>query len=138
MKRATAWVEAADSKSRKAISVPLSAAAMSALRSVQGQHEEYVFTYLRNGDRNPIASPKTGWAAALAKSGIKHATWHDLRHTWASWHVQNGTPLAVLKTLGGWASMEMVLRYSHLAPDHVKAWANNSESAVPEIVTAHG
>ncbi|WP_215852633.1 tyrosine-type recombinase/integrase [Acidithiobacillus ferrooxidans] len=45
-------------------------------------------------------------------------TWHGLRHTWASWHVQAGTPLAVLKGLGGWASLEMVQRYAHLSPDH--------------------
>lgn len=35
--------------------------------------------------------------------------WHDLRHTWASWHVQNGTSLQELMELGGWASFEMVL-----------------------------
>ena len=40
----------------------------------------------------------------------------DLRHTWASWHVQNGTPLFALQELGGWASTEMVRRYAHLAP----------------------
>ena len=45
--------------------------------------------------------------------------WHDLRHTWASWHVQAGTPLNVLKKLGGWASLDMVLRYAHLGADHL-------------------
>ena len=50
--------------------------------------------------------------------------WHDLRHTWASWHVQSGTPLNVLQEPGGWASYSMVQRYAHLAADHLAPWAD--------------
>lgn len=49
--------------------------------------------------------------------------WHDLRHTWASWDVQNGTPLQELMELGSWPSYEMVLRYDHLAADHLQGAA---------------
>ena len=38
--------------------------------------------------------------SALELAKIKDFTFHDLRHTWASWHVQSGTPLFVLKELG--------------------------------------
>nr|WP_279337583.1 tyrosine-type recombinase/integrase [Solimicrobium silvestre] len=40
----------------------------------------------------------------------------DLRHTWASWLVQNGTPMYDLQEMGGWKPAEMVRRYAHLAP----------------------
>lgn len=63
------------------------------------------------------------WRAACKRANIKAFRFHDVRHTWASWHVQGGTPLQVLKELGGWATFEMVLRYSHLAPDHLAAHA---------------
>ena len=43
--------------------------------------------------------------------------------TWASWHVQNGTPLFALQELGGWESAEMVRRYAHLAADHLAPYA---------------
>ncbi len=46
-----------------------------------------------------------------------------VRHTWASWHVQNGTPLFALQEPGGWESAEMVRRYAHLAADHLAPYA---------------
>jgi hypothetical protein len=55
--------------------------------------------------------------------GLDDFHFHDLRHTWASWHVQAGTPLMVLKELGGWERIEMVQKYAHLAPTHLAAHA---------------
>ena len=60
----------------------------------------------------------------MDRAGIQDFRWHDLRHTWASWHVQSGTPLPVLQQLGGWQSYEMVLRYAHLAPEHLAEYAD--------------
>ena len=33
--------------------------------------------------------------------------------------MQNGTPLAVLKELGGWADYDTVKKYAHLSSDHL-------------------
>jgi hypothetical protein len=66
------------------------------------------------------------WHKACARAGIEDFTFHDLRHTWASWHVMNGTPLQVLQQLGGWHSLDMVLKYAHLAPGYVAEYAGNS------------
>ncbi len=63
------------------------------------------------------------WKAALGRAGIADFRWHDLRHTWASWHVQVDTPLNALQELGGWESADMVRRYAHLAPDHLAEFA---------------
>lgn len=68
----------------------------------------------------PIQQVSTkAWYAALARVGIEDFRWHDLRHAWASWHVQSCTPLFGLQELGGWAPAEMVRRYAHLAADHL-------------------
>jgi integrase len=64
------------------------------------------------------------WKGALARVGIKEFRWHDLRHTWASWHVQAGTPLHVLQELGSWESVEMVRRYAHLSADHLASYVD--------------
>ncbi|HET7730767.1 MAG TPA: tyrosine-type recombinase/integrase, partial [Usitatibacter sp.] len=63
------------------------------------------------------------WRQALGRARIEDFRWHDLRHTWASWHVQNGTPLNVLQELGGWESPEMVRRYAHFSADHLAPYA---------------
>lgn len=73
-----------------------------------------VHVFIHEG--KPVARcSTTAWKLALARAGIERTfRWHDLRHTWASWHVQQGTPLRELMELGGWASYEMVLRCAHL------------------------
>lgn len=73
----------------------------------------------------PITQVSTkAWYATLERAGIADFRWHDLRHTWASWHVQQGTPLYALQELGGWESPEMVRRYAHLAAEHLAPWAD--------------
>ena len=80
--------------------------------------------------------PRIGsaWKRALKRAGIENFRFLDLRHTWASWHVMNGTGLQELMELGGWKSYEMVLRYAHLAPEHLSNAAARIERGL-EIVT---
>ena len=107
-------VHADEAKGRRNLKVPLTDEAMAIIRAQIGKHLQYVFTYLAK----PIyqVSGKAWWAA-LERAGIKHFRWHDLRHTWATWHVLGGTSLQQLMELGGWRSLEMVLRYAHLVDD---------------------
>lgn len=121
MDRRMAWVHPDQAKARKAIAVPLNEEALSILRQQQGKHPTHVFSY----QGKPITQTSTkAWYAALKSAGIADFRWHDLRHTWASWHVQNGTPLPVLQELGGWESVEMVRRYAHLAAEHLAPYAD--------------
>lgn len=122
LKRRVAWIHADQAKAGKAIGIPLSDAATAILAAQQGKNEQWVFPYAGH----PIGKIKTAWRKALARAGITGFTWHGLRHTFASWHVQNGTPLLVLKELGGWASMQMVVKYAHLAPEHLRAYVGNA------------
>jgi integrase len=74
-----------------------------------------------------IHQSSTAWDKAKQRAGIEDFRFHDLRHTWASWHVQSGTSLQELMELGGWRSYEMVLRYAHLAPEKLSAVASRIE-----------
>ncbi|WP_407636922.1 tyrosine-type recombinase/integrase [Advenella kashmirensis] len=64
---------------------------------------------------------------AVQLAGIKPLKFHDLRHTWASWHVQSGTPLMVLKELGDWETIEMVQKYAHLDAGHLANYVGVTE-----------
>jgi integrase len=119
--RRCAWIHADQAKARKAIPVPLNAEAILVLRQQIGKHSNRVFTY----KGNPVTKANNhAWRKALARAGIKDFRWHDLRHTWASWHVQQGTPLYVLQELGGWSDHEMVRRYAHLSVEHLAEYAD--------------
>ena len=116
MERGVAWIFGDQAKAGNDIHVPLNATALGVLRRQVGKHPERVFTYAGK----PIAWANTlGWRKALKRAGLADFRWHDLRHTWASWHVQNGTPLHVLQEMGGWETASMVRRYAHLAPAHL-------------------
>jgi len=118
--RKIAWVHPDQAKARKAIAVPLNDAAMEVLARQKGNHFVKVFTY----EGEPVRQVNTkAWRKALERAGIADFRWHDLRHTWASWHIQNGTPLHALQELAGWETASMVRRYAHLAADHLAAYA---------------
>ena len=123
--RRTAWIHPDQAKARKAIAVPLSAAAVVLLREQIGKHSTHVFSYRGN----PVRQVNTkAWQLALQRSGITEFRWHDLRHTWASWHAQAGTPLHVLQELGGWESADMVRKYAHLSTVHLTEYVDRVSS----------
>jgi len=57
-------------------------------------------------------------------------TFHSLRHTFACWHVQKGTPLYTLRDLLGHHSIAMTERYSHNDPKGLKTAATVFDSIV--------
>ena len=120
--RQVAWIHGDQSKSGRPIGVPLNSEAIAVLREQLGKHSVYCFTY--RGKKVTQVNTKA-WRKGLEKAGITIFRWHDLRHTWASWHVQNGTPIYVLQELGGWSEIKMVQRYAHLAPEHLAPHAEN-------------
>ncbi len=122
-----AWILGSQSKNRHPISVPLNEVALSVLVRQVGKHPQRVFTY----QGKPIKAANThAWQHALKRAGIENFRWHDLRHTWATWQRQAGTPTHELQKLGGWRSSVMVERYAHLSPDHLATAASRLDSVL--------
>jgi len=127
LERGHAWVASSASKNRQPISVPLNQDATELLLRQVGKHPKRVFTY----KGNPITNANTrAWREALKRAEIEDFRWHDLRHTWATWHRRAGTPTHELQRLGGWRTASMVERYAHLASDHLAESAARLGSVV--------
>jgi integrase len=125
LSRRLAWTHPDQAKARKAIAVPLNDRAMQIVRAQVGKHLVRVFTY----EGKPVRKLSTAaWHKALKRAGVGDFRWHDLRHAWASWHVQGGTPRFALQELAGWETEKMVRRYAHLAAEPLAVYANNTES----------
>ena len=62
----------------------------------------------------------------------QRVVFHTLRHTFASWLAQAGTPIFTLAQLMGHSDLKMTQRYSHLAPDNMQAATLTLQGALEE------
>jgi len=58
---------------------------------------------------------------ALSIAGIEDFTWHDLRHTFATWMGQSGAPLEVIRDQLGHSSIAVTQKYRHVVQSEVRA-----------------
>lgn len=131
MARKVAWVKGSEAKAKRAIGSPLNRDALAILKGQQGKHARWVFP---NEDGQPFnRANNKGFKAAQRRAKVAPLKWHDLRHTWASWHVMAGTSLRSLMELGGWRSYKSVLRYAHLSPEHLAQDAARVEGLAPDL-----
>ena len=128
--RNTAWLN--QTKNGTPRGVPLNQDAVGVLREQLGKHPRYVFTHRGQPIRWELTN--SAWHSALKRAGIKDFRFHDLRHTWASWHRQAGTSCDELKDLGGWKSRQMVDRYAKFATENLLAAASRIETRRDEDV----
>lgn len=128
LERRVVWFHGDQMKNGNSHHVSLNDTAYDVLVRQKGKHPERVFTY--RGE--PIANANTrAWRQALKAAGIENFRWHDLRHCWASWLVQHGTPLYVVQEMGGWKSVQMVQRYAHLSPANLVNHAKTIDAVMP-------
>lgn len=107
-----------DTKNNKPRRVPLSDGAVAAIERVLGDPMRPRSSYLFcKPDGSRILCTKKGFAAACRRAGITDFRFHDLRHTFASWWVQNGGDLYKLSRILGHQTLQMSARYGHLRTD---------------------
>ncbi len=77
---------------------------------------EYVFKSSHSSTQSAEFNPRVSFEYAVTNAKVPNFTFHDLRHTFASYMAQNGASLLELMELLGHKKLNMVLRYAHLIP----------------------
>jgi integrase len=94
--------------------LPLNAKAMEVLnRTVRQEDNPYVICGDKPGAH--IVNLQKSWRRIRTEAGLEGLRIHDLRHTFASQAVMNGTPLALVSKLLGHSKIATTMRYAHLA-----------------------
>jgi integrase len=93
-------------------------ATLQAWEAQQADTNGYVFA-TQSGER--IKSVREEWLATIKAARVKDFRWHDMRHDFASKLVMAGADLNTVRELMGHSSLDMTLRYAHLAPEHKAA-----------------
>lgn len=105
------------SKNGECRHVPLNDEALSALRAIREYSNGQPYVFLnRYGER--LVSPREWFDPAVQAAGVKEFTWHCLRHTFASRLVMAGVDIRTVQELMGHKTIQMTVRYAHLAPKH--------------------
>lgn len=108
-------------KSGRSRVVPLADDAMEALRGQRHLRGPFVWPSADGTGAIAESVMLRGIRAVAKKAGIGRIAWHVLRHTFASQLVIAGVPIRVVQELLGHATISMTERYSHVAPDAMRA-----------------
>lgn len=98
--------------------VPMNSTLSEVLRKIPRRlNSSYVF---QKCDGKKFNKMRSGFTNAVKRAGIPHVRFHDLRHTFASQLVMGGVDIRTVQELLGHKDIRMTMRYSHLAPDHMR------------------
>jgi integrase len=112
LERSVAWVHADQAKGGRNIVVPLNTEARALLEHLP-RSSDRVFGSAHGLDTRT-------WRKFLRLADCPQTLrFHDIRHTFASWHLMAGTDPKTLQQLGGWATPAMLERYVHLTEEHL-------------------
>lgn len=114
-------VKAASAKSGKSRDIPMNDEVLQTLLTWRNETESESLVFPSPVTGEVLNNIKKSWNGLMRLSEIKDFRFHDLRHHFASRLVMAGVDLNTVRELLGHSSIDMTLRYAHLAPEHKAA-----------------
>lgn len=105
-------------KSGKPREIPLGIEVRTALKEHRHLRGPLVFCHMSGALLGVVDTRLPLWRACK-KAGLRQIGWHALRHTFASHLVMRGASIKAVQELLGHSSIQMTMRYAHLAPEVV-------------------
>ena len=109
-------------KARKDFATVMSDEVYAVLKKISrrsSKHDELVFPY--NG-KVVHRSGARAFRKARERAEVPWCKWHTLRHTWASWKIQDKVPPHMIQRMGGWESPKMLGIYAHVDIEHMREY----------------
>ncbi len=114
-------------KTGKARHIPLNSVALAAFKILQKRSPKGASRVFLNVHDKPLTEYKHWFEPAVTEARLEDFTWYCLRHTFASRLAMAGVDLRTIADLMGHQTIQMTMRYAHLAPAHQR-------SAVEQLV----
>jgi integrase len=120
-------------KGGRRVVFPITAAVRDILFPLQGQHPEFVFTYVAvygnkrlgrlRGQRYPLTinGAKTAWRAMRTKAGVTDFRFHDYRHDFGTKLLRDSGNLKLVQQAMNHRDIKSTLRYAHVLDQDVAA-----------------
>ncbi len=109
--------------------LPISESALTVLRSLpQGGAGDRVFASVDPAQLSVYTK------RVFRRLGISDASFHTLRHTAASWMVQQGVDLYAVGQILGHKTPRMTQRYAHLSPEYMAASVSKLDGMMGEVL----
>ena len=127
------------SKNAKSRHIPLNGAAAATFWELHRRTKGTGPIFPSRNHGKSLRGPRHWFEDATGDANLTGFTWHDLRHPFASRLVMTGTDLRTVADLLGHSSIQMTMRYAHLAPeykqvavDRLKAYTEGRNSDIVE------
>jgi integrase len=120
-------------KGGRRVTFPITDSVRDILFPLQGQHAEFVFTYVAiygnkklgrvRGQRYPLTynGSKTAWQALRARAGVKDFRFHDFRHDFGTKVLRDTGNLKLAQRALNHRDIKSTLRYAHVLDEDVAA-----------------
>ena len=126
-------IPASSAKSGRDRPVALSDMAINVLNQLNTK-DEFEHVFINRQTRKPYTTIQKVWNRLRNKANLGHVRIHDLRHSYASYLINNGYSLFTVQKALGHSSPIVTQRYAHLSAKSLQGAADSASDVIKEAM----